>query len=160
MIKILKLNKNDFSTCYDLLSNNYDDLIYFKALGWTDQQFKKQFFKNIFYGQGLYINEKLAGFIFGDIIKYKNVIDYEILLIYISKEKRKLGYATKLNKKVQLALKKKNLNKIYLEVAMNNKKAINFYLKNGYKKSGTRKKYYNFYTYKVDAYLFEKIADE
>ena len=157
MLKFQKLIDTDFSICYDLLKDNYEDYNYFQSLGWSLEEFKKQFLKNIFYGQGLYIEEKLIGFIFGDLITVKNIIDYEILLIYINPENRKLGYATKLFNKIQLTLKKQKLKKIYLEVASNNIKAINFYIKNGYKKSGVRKAYYNFNNNnKVDAYLFEK----
>ena len=51
-------------------------------------------------------------------------------------------------------------NKIYLEVAANNAEAINFYIKNGYKKTGTRKEYYSIQNNKVDSYLFEKGMNE
>ena len=57
-------------------------------------------------------------------------------------------------------MKKYKLNKIYLEVAANNAEAINFYIKNGYKKTGTRKEYYSIQNNKVDSYLFEKGMNE
>ncbi len=160
MLKIQKFITRDFLQIHDLLNKNIQDYIYFKKLGWNLDQFEKQFSKNIFYGHGLYINNTLKGFIFGDLISFKNIIDYEILLIYISIENRKLGYATKLFRNIQLALKKLKLHKIYLEVAADNVKAINFYKKNGFKKVGLREKYYNLDHDKLDAYLFEKEMNE
>ncbi len=160
MLKIKKLISRDFVNCYNLLKTNQIEYEYFNNLGWTIKEFENQFLKKIFYGQGLYIDKKLTGFVFGDLISIKNIIDYEILLIYISKENRNLGYATTLFKSIQFTLKKYKLNKIYLEVAANNAEAINFYIKNGYKKTGTRKEYYSIQNNKVDSYLFEKGMNE
>ena len=55
-------------------------------------------------------------------------------------------------------IKKLNdIRKIFLEVSVENTKAINFYLKNGFKKIGIRKAYYKRNKKKVDALrlLFE-----
>lgn len=160
MLKIKKLISSDFIDCYKLLKIYNRDLDYFRSMGWSLQQFKKQFSKNIFYGLGIYKNKNLQGFIIGDLINIKNVIDYELLIIYISVKKRELGYATKLHNDIQLTLQKHQLNKIYLEVAANNTAAINFYLKNGYEKLGVRKKYYFINNNKIDAYTFEKLINE
>jgi len=157
LLKIKKLISTDFIDCYELLKIHNHDLLYFSSIGWSLQQFEKQFSKAIFYGLGIYDNKKLQGFIIGDLINIKNVIDYELLLIYISVKKRELGYATKLHNDIQLTLQKHKLNKIYLEVAANNTAAINFYLKNGYEKLGVRKKYYIINNNKIDAYTFEKL---
>ncbi len=124
---------------------NQNDLKYFKFLGWNKEQFEKQFFKDNFYGLGLFFDNKLKG---------------EILLIYIDNEKRNLGYASKLLSNIYLGLNHRNLKKIYLEVASNNYKAIKLYTKNGYKKKGTRKKYYNFTNEKIDALLYEKTIND
>ena len=105
---------------------NQNDLKYFKFLGWNKEQFEKQFFKDNFYGLGLFFDNKLKGFVIGDIINIDNIIEYEILLIYIDNEKRNLGYASKLLSNIHLDLIHRNLKKIYLEVASNNYKAINY----------------------------------
>ena len=110
---------------------NQNDLKYFKFLGWNSKQFEKQFFKDNFYGLGLFFDNKLKGFVIGDIISIDNIIEYEILLIYIDNEKRNLGYASKLLSNIYLGLNHRNLKKIYLEVASNNYKAIKLYKKNG-----------------------------
>ena len=105
---------------------NQNDLKYFKFLGWNKEQFEKQFFKDNFYGLGLFFDNKLKGFVIGDIINIDNIIEYEILLIYIDNEKRNLGYASKLLSTICSGLNHRNLKKIYLEVASNNYKAINY----------------------------------
>ena len=38
---------------------NQNDLKYFKFLGWNKEQFEKQFFKDNFYGLGLFFENKL-----------------------------------------------------------------------------------------------------
>ena len=48
-------------------------------------------------------------------------------------------------------LKKLNIKKIFLEVSVQNSHAINFYLKNGFKKIGIRKDYYKINKQKIDA---------
>ena len=111
-------------------------------------------------GHFAFFDNKLKGFVIGDIINIDNIIEYEILLIYIDNEKRNLGYASKLLSTIYSGLNHRNLKKIYLEVASNNYKAIKLYTKNGYKKTGTRKKYYNFTNKKIDAILYEKTIND
>ena len=50
-----------------------------------------------------------------------------------------------------------NIRKIFLEVSIENTQAINFYLKNGFKKIGIRKAYYKVNKQRIDALrlLFE-----
>ena len=160
MYNINKLLPVDFLRCFDLIKLNQNDLKYFKFLGWNIEQFEKQFFKDNFYGLGLFFGDKLKGFVIGDIISIDNIIEYEILLIYIDNEKRNLGYASKLLSTIYSGLNHRNLKKIYLEVASNNYKAIKLYTKNGYNKTGTRKKYYNFTNKKIDALLYEKTIND
>ena len=155
MIKIHKLKPSDYKSCYKLLQNDKDESYYFKNLGWTTEQFKNEFSKASFSGHGIFENKILVGFIIGNIITIKNLIEYEILLIYIDKEKRKIGYASKLLEEIELLFNKK-LQKIYLEVAHNNTKAIKLYIKRGFNKSGIRNKYYSINNNKLDALLFEK----
>ena len=156
MYNITKLLPFDFSRCFDLIKLNQNDLTYFKFLGWSQEQFKKQFYKDNFFGLGLFFGSKIKGYIIGDIITIDNIIEYEVLLIYIGNEKRNHGYASKLLSNIYLDLNHRNLKRIYLEVASNNYKAIKLYTKNGYKKTGTRIKYYNFKNKKTDAFLYEK----
>ena len=68
MYNIDKLLPVDFSNCFDLMKLNEKDLKYFKFLGWNTEQFEKQFFKDNFYGLGLFFDNKIKGFVIGDII--------------------------------------------------------------------------------------------
>ena len=121
--------------------------------------FKKQFAKETNFGLGIYDNQKMISFIIGDLIKIKNIIEYEIFIVYVSKNKRKLGYASNLLQCIPLNINKE-IKKIYLEVSSENKQAIKLYEKNGYKKSGMRKNYYKVNSQKFNSYLFEKIINE
>ena len=136
------------------------DLKYFKRLGWNFNQFKSQILKEINYGLGLFNGHTLEGFLLGDLITIEKTTEYEILLIYVNKKKRNLGYATKLLNNIQITLKKKNLKKIFLEVATNNYQAIKLYEKNKFEKNGIRKNYYLMDNNKIDAFFFEKIIYE
>ena len=160
MLEIKKILFNHASNCDDLINTNKLDLKYFKRLGWNPNQFKLQILKEINYGLGLFNGHTLEGFLLGDLITIEKTTEYEILLIYVNKKKRNLGYATKLLNNIQKTLKKKNLKKIFLEVATNNCQAIKLYQKNKFKKNGIRKNYYLMNNNKIDALFFEKIIDE
>ena len=160
MLKIKKILSTHSSDCDDLIKKNMLDFEYFKRLGWNFNQFKSQILKEINYGLGLFNGHILEGFLLGDLITVEKMIEYEILLIYVNKKKRNLGYATKLIENIQITLKKKYLKKIFLEVAINNCQAIKLYKKNKFKKNGIRKNYYLMDNNKIDAVLFEKIIDE
>ena len=160
MIKIHKLSLQDYPSCYNLLQNNLIELEYFKDLGWTYSQFENQFSKKINFSLGLFKNNILRAFIFGDLIYVENTLEYEIHLIYVANKDRKLGFASKLLENVKLTLKKNNLKKIYLEVAVDNLEAMRLYKKHNFIKTGMRKKYYNKNKQKIDAYFFEKKIDD
>jgi ribosomal protein S18 acetylase RimI-like enzyme len=160
LLKIKKILFEHASNCDDLINMNICDLKYFKRLGWNINQFKLQILKEINYGLGIFNGHSLEGFLLGDLITIEKLTEYEILLIYVSNKRRNLGYATLLLANIKLTLKKKNLKKIFLEVASNNYQAINLYKKNKFIKTGIRKNYYLMDNNKVDAFFFEKIIDE
>ena len=60
MYNINKLLSVDFLRCFDLIKLNQNDLKYFKFLGWNTEQFEKQFFKDNFYGLGLFFDNILV----------------------------------------------------------------------------------------------------
>lgn len=90
----------------------------------------------------------IIGFINIDIIYDKSEIEY----LYIRRENRKKKIATRLLQEIEKELKKNKIINITLEVNVNNKIAISFYEKNGFKKSSIRRKYYK----NADAYLMLK----
>jgi ribosomal-protein-alanine N-acetyltransferase len=157
-IKILY--DGDYLECFNLIDVNSGELNYFQSIGWGLNQFKNQFFKESNFAIGLYYNDILMGFILGDVILFENTIEYEVFLIYVAIEKRKLGYGTKLINSIPLDIQKKRLKKIYLEVAVNNKEAIKLYKKNNYKMMGKRKDYYKINSNKIDSYVFIKNINE
>ena len=64
--------------------------------------------------------------------------EIEIIKICIIKSHQRKNYGSILINEI----KKLNIKKIFLEVSIENVNAINFYLKNGFKKIGVRKGYY------------------
>ena len=160
MLKIKRLFPNHFSSCYDWLDIKSRDLDYLKKLGWSINQSKSQLSKKINFGLGLFKGSILADFVIGNLITIEKKSEYEILLIYVSSQIRKLGHETKLFANIPLILKKDQLKKIYIEVSADNFKAIKLYKKNRYKKTRTRNNYYVFENKKIDAYYFEKIIND
>lgn len=93
-----------------------------------------------------YLDGNIIGFIDYSIIYEKAEINY----IAVSLDHRRKGIAQKLFDSFVFRLK--NIDNISLEVNVNNKEAINFYLKNGFVKETIRRNYYN----GEDAYLMVK----
>ena len=93
----------------------------------------------------VYYDSKIIGFISWIIIYDRCEINY----IAVEKDFRRRGIAQKLLKYV---INNNNFDSISLEVRKDNIDAINFYLKNGFKKASIRKNYYG----NVDGYLMVK----
>lgn len=94
------------------------------------------------------LENKIIGFINIDLIYDKAEIEY----IYVENRYRGQKIATELLKKAEKELKKLSVENITLEVNVNNKVAINFYEKKGFKRVNIRKRYYG----NEDAYLMLK----
>ncbi len=87
----------------------------------------------------------------GLLIIVKTVDSYELEIIAVKKENQQQGVATKMvNYFIDNCMKKGD--KIFLEVAENNEKAIKLYEKLGFTTINRRKKYYN----GIDAYVMQK----
>ena len=85
--------------------------------------------------------------IIGFIYFYHVKDEVEIINIGILKEYQNKGYGSIIIREI----KKLKLKKIFLEVSVENTHAINFYLKNGFKKIGRRKAYYKGNNKRIDA---------
>ena len=96
------------------------------------------------------LTQKIIGFV----IFYQVRDEIEIIKIGIMKSCQRKKYGSLLVNKIK---KLKAIKKIFLEVSVENTQAINFYLKNGFKKIGIRKAYYKVNTKRIDALrlLFE-----
>ena len=92
--------------------------------------------------------------IIGFTIFYHVKDEIEIIKIGISKSYQRQNYGSLIINKVK---KLNDIKKIFLEVSVENTQAINFYLKNGFKKIGIRKAYYKVNKKRIDALrlLFE-----
>jgi len=88
--------------------------------------------------------QKIIGFV----IFYHVRDEIEIIQIGIMKSCQRKNYGSLVVNKIK---KLKDLRKIFLEVSVENTQAINFYLKNGFKKIGIRKAYYIVNKQKIDA---------
>ena len=94
--------------------------------------------------------QKIIGFV----IFYHVKDEIEIIQIGIIKSCQRKNYGSLIVNKIK---KIKDIRKIFLEVSVENTQAINFYLKNGFKKVGRRKAYYKGNNKRIDALrlLFE-----
>ena len=86
--------------------------------------------------------------IIGFVIFYHVKDEIEIIQIGIIKSCQRKNFGSLIINKMK---KLKNIRKIFLEVSIENTQAINFYLKNDFKKIGIRKGYYKGKEKRVDA---------
>ena len=86
--------------------------------------------------------------IIGFTIFYQVKDEIEIIKIGIMKSYQRKNYGSLIINKVK---KLNDIKKIFLEVSVENTQAINFYLKNGFKKIGIRKAYYRRQKQRIDA---------
>lgn len=93
-------------------------------------------------------DDKIIGYISYQIMYERAELNY----IFVKKEERKKGIASKMLEYMLINLKDENIETIDLEVNSLNKKAINLYQKYGFKTVNIRKKYYN----GVDGFLMLK----
>lgn len=76
-------------------------------------------------------------------IIYSQVLDEaEIIMLWISKEARKLGHGTALLNHLLKNCRVNHISHIHLEVAKDNQSAISLYRANGFVETGVRRAYY------------------
>ena len=154
MIHYRQLIKEDEIFFNHLISNeekNYDD---FLSMGWSTNQIINQINKKTNLAIGAFNNKTLVSFILGDLFNIEKISEYEILLIYVSKDFRKKGLGTKLLNKIEE--NNTRLKKIYLEVSKNNFEGISFYTKMKFIGTHTRKNYFFIKNNHIDALAMAK----
>ena len=111
-------------------------------------------FINYFNEDTIKIWKVLDQIVVGFIVFYHVKDEIEIIKIGIMKSCQRKNYGSLIINKIK---KLNNIRKIFLEVSTENTQAINFYLKNGFKKIGIRKAYYRVNKQRIDALrlLFE-----
>ena len=94
--------------------------------------------------------QKIIGFVIFYLVKD----EIEIIQFCIIKSCQRKNYGSLILNKIKNL---NNIKKIFLEVSVENSKAIKFYLKNGFKQIGRRKAYYKGNNKRIDALrlLFE-----
>ena len=131
---------------------------YFKLMKIEASIFEKQVLtnklQNYLNGGPIKIWKLSTSKIIGFVIFYQVKDEIEIIRICIIKSYQRKNYGSSIINKIK---KLNDIRKIFLEVSVENTQAINFYLKNGFKKIGIRKNYYKRNQKKVDALrlLFE-----
>jgi len=161
LIKIELLKPQNIDQLNALFLTNLVDYEYFKKLNWNLVQILSQLKTDNNQSFSLWKSNKLIGFIIGNLISIEKKLEYEILLIYVDKKFRKLGFASKLINVVSKFPHLYPLCKITLEVSENNIAAINLYKKNKFSHIGERKNYYNINkNFNENALIFEKKINE
>lgn len=128
---IRALCKDDIDIICALYSTDFLD-------GWSKGQLLSAFDTNRFLAVGKFKDGKLVGVITVSLA----VDDADLEGIVVAKDFRQQGFATELFAFMEKNVKEQKKEKIFLEVRENNLPAINFYIKNGFKKISVRKNYY------------------
>ena len=156
MNKIRELTIKDYNLINLFISKNQNEFSYFKDLGWNESNLNTQFLKKNNFSLGYFEEKKLLSILIGDIIKYDNKTELEIHVLFTSKDYRRKEIATKLLQHINYNKNTNYISKIFLEVADNNIKAINFYEKNNFVFFNFRHNYYKHNNEYINAKCFYK----
>ena len=136
MIKINSAKKCDLSKLIEIEKNVFDYNMSVEEI------------ENYFNENTIKIWKISSRKIIGFLIFYHVKDEIEIIQIGILKSYQRKNYGSLIINKVK---KLNDIKKIFLEVSVENTQAINFYLKNGFKKIGIRKAYYRRQKQRIDA---------
>ena len=141
MIKITPVKKNEYTKLIKIEKNIFGKKVFIDQL------------KNYLNEGKIKIWRISTTKIIGFTIFYHVIDEIEIIRIGITKSHQRKNYGTLIINKI----KKLNVKRIFIEVSVENSKAINFYIKNGFKEIGIRKDYYRWKNHRIDAVrlLFE-----
>ena len=142
MINIKQVKKGDLSKLIEIDKDIFDYPTSIKD------------FENYFKEDTIKIWKISTQKIIGFVIFYHVRDEIEIIQIGIMKSCQRKNYGSLIVNKIK---KLKDIRRIFLEVSVENTQALNFYLKNGFKKIGIRKAYYKVNKKRIDALrlLFE-----
>ena len=154
MINYQQLTNEDNNHFNNLILNEGKNYENFLNIGWSSKQIINQLNKDINLSFGAFYNESLVSFIIGNLFNIEKISEYEILLLYVSKNFRKKGLGTQLINKIKE--NNSRLKKIYLEVSKNNLEGVLFYTKMKFKTIYIRKNYFFINNKKIDAIAMTK----
>jgi len=145
IISINEISPKDSNNCYEL------DLKSIKL--WNQNQWKNELEKDSVTALGIYMNNSILG-----VCVFNKIFDEaEIRYLSVHPSYKRRGLGKKLIYKIFTECKNDNIKKIFLEVSLNNKQAINFYNYFGFETIRVRKKYYKDGS---DALLKEKMLNK
>ena len=154
MNRISLINKEQLLSIIEFINDNSDEFNYFKKIGWNIKNIESQFRKSNNYSLGFFEADNLAGVLIGDRIKNGKEYDFELHILFVTKDQRRKKIATKLLNYIET----NNINflKIFIEVAQDNVEAINFYQKNNFVFLNFRHNYYRYNNKNIHAKCFIK----
>ena len=126
------LGFGDAEKIYELYCGDFLD-------GWSQKMLCDSFSSGRFLAIGVKENQTLVGVITCSVALF----DADIESVYVKKEFRKQGLASKLIVELLESLTNQNKEKVFLEVRKSNQSAQNLYAKHGFIKIGERKQYYS-----------------
>ena len=140
---MLKRKNINIDFLYDIYCSVQDD--------YEKKWIKAEFLEFILKEYNIFITAEPipVGFLKATIIKDQ----MEIISFVIDKKYRNKGKGKDLLNKILVIAAYRKINNIFLEVSVENKRAINLYNKANFKKVGERKNYYNLNGKKVNAYI-------
>ena len=131
-MKIVDLFASDIEKILLLYQDNFAD-------GWNKAMLESAFSSNRFLAIGIEEEQSLIGVITCSF----NDFDADIEGVTIDKEFRRNGFAKALLGLLEVKLKEKNIEKVFLEVRESNTPARQLYSGAGYSEINVRKKYYS-----------------
>ena len=105
---------------------------------WTEEMWKGELTRSDFLGFAAYFQGELAGYICGTALFEEG----EIPKVAVREKYRKTGLGMKLVAAMVACMRKKGVEKIFLEVRISNAAALGLYIKNGFEKTRIRNRYY------------------
>tara|TARA_B100000212_G_C27064962_1_gene401443 strand:- start:9 stop:446 length:438 start_codon:yes stop_codon:yes gene_type:complete len=145
MITIKEINSKNSKICYEL------DLKSIKH--WNENQWKNELEKDYVTAIGIYLNKLILGVC----VFHKIYNEVEIRYLSIHPSYKRKGLGKQLIFKIFKKCKNEQVNRIFLEVSINNKQALSFYDYIGFETISIRKKYYKDGS---DALLKEKMLNK
>ena len=131
-MKVIDLFATDVDRIVELHEANFAD-------GWNKSMLESAFNSGRFMCIGIEEDERLIGLVSCSFNDY----DADIEGITIDKDFRRNGFAKVLLGLLEIKLKEKKIEKVFLEVRQSNVSAQNLYLGAGYNQINLRKKYYS-----------------
>ena len=130
MINIRKIDSKNSKSCYEL------DLKSIKH--WNQNQWEKELEKDYINAMGIFLNNSIIGVC----VIHKIYDEAEIRYLSVHPSYQKKGLGKKLINQIIKECKNENIKRIFLEVSIKNKQALNFYKNSGFKTIDIRKNYY------------------